>query len=319
MQRSLCVGVSLFGRQIRMRTGMNTSQGVGVSATPWEPAAGHPAASTSVLDARFWFDRTPWRLAAGWTVLAAVLAAQPLAQTLRTDLVQVVLLFLLADSLWGGVWGGMVAPDTLPAIQGTLKRSRIWLPYLHTGSPAAHLFGLEGPGMLAVVMRATVPAVLLALLVAALLSQTAVWLTLVVVALSVAGWLHRHVELVPLTVLYSLVTVALPWALVVEVMGGEVSPGPVAWALLWTLHAWGGVTVLERPAARGGLMALALAQAGVSLLLILLRVPLWLGPTAILWLPTWLAAYRGVSLERVRFWWLAALLTTALAISGSSL
>lgn len=274
------------------------------------------AGSSSLLDARVWFDQTPWRFAAGWTVLAATLAVTPFSRMFESDLLQIALLFVLADPLWGSIWGLMVTPQSLPAIRASVARSRIWLPYLHSGSPAAHLFGLEGPGMLALIMRVAVPAILLSLLVSGLLSAYAVWLTVFVVILSIAGWVHRHVELIPLGLLHSLMTVALPWLLVLVVLpNGALTLAQAALIGLWTLFAWGAALAISEPHRRDGLVLLGLAQVGIILELILLRAPLWLGPVVVCWLPTWLAVHRRVSLTRVRFWWLVALVLTAFAIA----
>lgn len=299
---------------------MDTTQEPRTASLWASPDSEASVASSSLVDARVWFDQTPVRFAAGWTVLAAVLAVQPLAQTLGDDLLRIALLFLLADPLWGSLWGLMNTPGSLPVIQASLRRNRIWLPYLHPGSPAAHLLGLEGPGMLALVMRVAVPGFLLALLVAGFLGPWAVSLTLVALGLSIAGWLHRHVDLIPQALLHSLMTVALPWVLVILVLRGPEAPMPqFLWAALWTLHAWGAARLAEEPGDRVGLGGLAVAQAGVTVALILLRAPLWVVPVVACWLPTWLLVLRGGDLRGARFWWIAAMLLSTMALTESDM
>lgn len=291
------------------------------AASMWRlPDSEAPVASSSLVDARVWFDQTPVRFAAGWTVIAAALAVQPLAQTLGADLLRMALIFLLADPLWGSLWGLMNTPGSLPVIQASLSRKRVWLPYLHPGSPAAHLLGLEGPGMLALVMRVAVPGFLLALLVAGFLGPWAVGLTFIALGLSIAGWLHRHVDLIPQALLQSLMSVALPWALVLlSFRGLEAPASQFLLAALWTLHAWAAARLAEAPGERVGLGGLAVAQAGVTVALIFLRAPLWVALVVVCWLPTWLLVLRGGDLRGARFWWIAAMLLSAMALTESGM
>ena len=52
----------------------------------------------------------------------------------------------------------------------------------------------------------------------------------------------------------------------------------------------------------------------MGVLFILFQLPLWLIFVALLSRPTWLALYQKQSLERVRFWRMAAMLTSGLAL-----
>lgn len=233
------------------------------------------------------------------------------------ELPRFLLLFLLVDVLWGSIWGAMVLPNSLPNLTNSQKANQVWLPYLRSGSPAARLFGTDSPGILSSISRLTLPSVALALLVAATLHPDLFWLTLGVVVLSVGGWLYRQVDVVPIALLYSIVAVAFPWWAALLVSGHP--PGvawryPAALAILWTVHIWGGNRSIAEPGDRFGLAGIAVAQAGISLLLILLQIPLWLALLAILWLPTWLAVYQKRSLRAVEFWWLAAMIVSSLAL-----
>ena len=271
--------------------------------------------SSSIIDVRMWFDESPWRVAAGWTVLAAVLASGPSLETLTARAATLVLLFLLADPLWGSIWGLMSTPDSLPFVQRSLRHSRVWLPYLRSGSPAARLFGMDGPSILALIYRLALPAILLALVVSWLLHPVALWLTLAVIAISTAGWLHQQTESIPVSLLHALVTVAMPWLLIVLVFDGQANQtAQLLLAGLWTIHLWGTQTHQNGQGGALGIAALVVSQTGMAVLLIFLQLPLWLIFLALFSLPTWLALYQGQSLERVRFWWMAALLTSGLAL-----
>ncbi len=65
------------------------------------------------------------------------------------------------------------------------------------------------------------------------------------------------------------------------------------------------------------MIVMAGAQAGIAVLLVLARTPLWLAVLGVLWLPTWLAVYRQQPLRRVQIWWLAALLVSSAALGQS--
>lgn len=272
-------------------------------------------AGSSIIDVRMWFDESPWRVAAGWTVLAAVLASGLSFADLLAQASTVALLFLLADPLWGSIWGLMSTPDSLPTIQRSMARSRVWLPYLRSGSPAARLFGMDGPSILALVYKVALPAIFLALVVSFILDPVAPWLTLALIFVSTAGWLHQQIESIPVRLLFVLATVALPWLLVVLVLGEEARlTVQLLLAGLWALHVWGSQSYQSEDPKMWGVAALAVAQAGIGLLLIFLQLPIWLIFLALFFLPTWLALYRGEPLERVRFWWVAALLISGLAL-----
>ncbi|MBX2999523.1 MAG: hypothetical protein KF893_13485 [Caldilineaceae bacterium] len=274
------------------------------------------ATSSAVLDARIWLERSPWRVAGGWSMLAGLLSAGIVSQIQGIDMTRLLLLFLLVDLLWGSIWGAMTLPNSLPNLEQARPQTRVWLPYLRANSPASHLFGYDRPGILPLLVRVALPGIALALLVAAAIDPMLLWLTLAVVILSVSGWLHRQVELVPLGLLHTLVSVSLPWWAALQFVSESVVDWrfPIANAALWTIHMWGANRSVEQPGDRLGLTAVGLAQIGVSLLVILAEAPFWLALLTVLWLPTWLSVYRRQSLRRVEWWWLLAMLISSLAM-----
>jgi len=272
-------------------------------------------ASSSIIDVRMWFDESPWRIAAGWAVLAAVLASGLSIEAILARPSTFVLIFLLADPLWGSIWGLISTSDSLPFAQRAMRHTRVWLPYLRSGSPAARLFGMDGPGILTLIYRIALPAILFALVVSLLLHPAALWLTLALIGISAAGWLHQQAESIPISVLHALVTVTLPWLLVVLVFDTQANQThQLLLAGLWTIHMWATQAYQNEKQGLLVLVALAVAQAGMGVLLILLQLPLWLIFVALLSMPTWLALYQKQSLERVRFWRMAAMLTSGLAL-----
>ncbi len=273
---------------------------------------------SSLFIARIWFEESPWRLSGFWSVLAAGLAAGLLGRLNQVDWPSLLLLLLLTDLLWGSIWGMLAdTTPTGPTLQATAP-VRIWLPYLHPGSPAARLFGMDAPGLLPSLLRSVLPSILLASLAAAALGATALWMTGAVVLLSFFAGLHRQVDLIPVGLLHSLTGVTLPWLLALNQFG-LTSEHP-AWntqmALLglWTLLAWGSSRAMAWPGDRLGLVLLAGAQLGIALLLILARAPLWLALLGVLWLPTWLAVHQEQPLAKVRLWWLLALFVSSMAL-----
>lgn len=270
---------------------------------------------SSIVDVRMWLDDSPWRIAAGWTVLTGLLASGLTLDELSARVMTVGLLFLLADPLWGSIWGLMSAPESLPSTRRGSTRSRVWLPYLRTGSPAARLLGMDGPSVLAHIFRGALPAILLALVISALLHPAALWLTFLFVGVSTVGWLHQHLRAIPLGLLVAVAAVVLPWLLVVLALGEVKNPnGQVVLAGLWALHMWGASSAQSAPDQPWGVALLAAAQLGMGILLVVLQLPLWLFFLVLTFLPTWIAIYRRETLERVEIWWLIALLLSGLAL-----
>lgn len=275
--------------------------------------------SSALFEARFWLERTPWRVAGGWSLLAGLLAGGLVQQPERWDWVLIALLFVLVDLLWGSIWGALTIPASLPRVTALARRSRFWLPYLQPGSPASRLLGMDGPGILPVIARIALPSMLLALLVAALFDGIILGLTGAVLLVGLAGWIHRYVAFIPLSALHSLVAVLFPWMVGLHYTNGLQGELPwlLALALLWTAHHWGAVRCLANVRDQVGISLLGVTQLGICLLLVWAQVPLWVGLLSLFFLPTWLLVYRRRPLDSVQFWWLAAMLLSGFAVSQS--
>lgn len=290
----------------------------------WRAVAVPPAAdvwalsSSATVNAQIWLSHSPLRPTAGWAVLAALLATgwpvSPPTVTWR----DLALIVLLADPLWGSLWRLAAGRLEMLPLREQDVAQPVWLPYLEPGSPAARLLGRDERGVLHLLWRVVAPSVGVTLAIAWVLGPAALWLTTLVIAVGVAGWIVRHtVGYIP-ALLHSLVTIALPWLLTLLLLG--VGPGHAQWGLhlallvLWTLHNWGEGRVLRVTGDRLGLTLLALADVGLAALLIAGRAPLALAVLAVIWLPMWLAVYQGRPLQRLNVWWLVALLITAAAV-----
>ncbi len=278
--------------------------------------------TSSLVSARFWFEHSPWRLTAIWAALSATLATGLPGHLTSADWPTLTILLLLVDPLWGSIWGTMVGRNRVVTGAEGNASTQMWMPYLRSGSPAARLFGVDGPGILPVLVRTAVPSILLASAVSLALGMAALWMTLAVAGLSLIGWLHRHIDLIPVNLLHSIVAVALPWAITLNYLG-ITSNHPqwnmhMALVLLWTLMAWGSMRTQNTGNDRMGLAILAGAQLGISVLLILNRSPLWLAIVSVLWLPTWLAAYQARPQSKVRFWLLLAMLISGIGLGQSA-
>ena len=199
----------------------------------------------------------------------------------------------------------------------------VWLPYVQPGSPAARLLGWDDNGVLHLVMRVVLPSALLAIAVALTLGATAVWMTGIILALGLAGWIIRHtVGYVP-ALFHSAATVALPWIVTLAQVG--VSPEREFWmyhvvlVALWFIHNWGEGRLLRSSSDLLGTCLLALSDLGLALLLVVVRAPLWLALMSVLWLPTWLLIYQRRPLQRLNAWWLLGMLISSIALGQSLL
>lgn len=288
----------------------------------FEPTSGSDTLSANpgfngdgfLFDVETWLAGSPWRPAASWAVIAAGFSsAWGLVETeyfWRT----LILALLLVDVLWGGVWYTLTQhPATANSPRTGL---RFWLPYLRPGSPAARLLGWEAAGPLATIGQRVLASLGLALLVSWSLGVSAMVLTGVSFLVSVLAGLHRRESQIPLGLLHALATIGLPWMLGLWVFGywSESMAVSIILPALWTIHSWGAFRMVQRPTDGLGLTLLGLAQAGIVLLFILGQAPIWVAVLVILFLPTWLAVAQGHSLHRVPFWWLSAMLVSALIV-----
>lgn len=278
-----------------------------------------PAASATV-STQIWLERFPWRPTAGWSAIGALLALNGFAWP-QLEWRDLVLLLLLVDPLWGSIWRLVVGRSGMLPIRTQIATQRLWLPYLRERSPAARLAGWEEETALPLLFRIVLPSITLALAVALAMGLAALVMTALLVMLSALGWiLQRTWQRWPL-ILQSLVVIALPWLLTLITF--RAAQPEIRWTVqlsllaLWTLHHWGECRSIQFPGDRAGLVALGVADAGVALLLVLVQAPFWLAVLGIVWLPTWFLVYQRQPLARVRFWWLAALLLSALAVGVS--
>ena len=154
--------------------------------------------------------------------------------------------------------------------------------------------------------------------VAVVLTPIALWMTAAVFLITILGWITRRALQSSTTFLHSVMTVPLPWLLVLTLFGAEISQ--YQWTihllliLLWTLHNWGEGRNLRSVGDAMGLLLLATAEIGIVSLLIFLRAPFWLALLILLWLPTWLSIYYRRPVQHLNFFWLLTMLLSAWAL-----
>jgi len=283
-------------------------------------ANGLHLSDTATVNAQFWLGQFPWRQTAGWSLVAAVLAAGLLWRPADVTWRDLVLLWLLVDPIWGAIWRMAAGrTESLPLL-GRTWANQFWLPYLRKGSPAAQLLGGDGSASLPLLFRIALPSVLIAGLTASALGITALWMTGVVIVLGVAGWIIMRQVHRPPILLHSIVMVGLPWLLALNFFGVSVDVGDqsgmlqLALVAFWVIHTWGGARTIHYVDDWLGIGLMAIAQLGIGVLLVVAQTPLWLAVLALLWLPTWLSVYQRQPLRRQRIWWLLAMLMSALAM-----
>ena len=281
---------------------------------------------SGILNLQVWFEGSPFRSSAAWTVVAGVLALGYPSTATNLDIKTIALLILLADPLWGSIWRLGFGRQAILALHSTPRERSFWLPYLRSNSPASQLMangGVSANNTLPLLMRVALPSVAIATAVALVLGLPAVWMTMAVVICSLLAWLVRHNGQNQPYLLYAIVVVALPWGITLSLL----STSSTAWAadglywayqiallLLWTLHVWGEGELTRNVRSTLGLTLLFVADIGIGTLLIVAKVPLWLLFISILWLPTWLSIYQRNPMERIRIWWLLAMLMSAIAL-----
>lgn len=274
--------------------------------------------SSATLNAQFWLEQFPWRPTAAWAVVAALLATGAGWQAFAGEWRTIILLLLLVDPIWGSIWRLAAGRDELLPLQTRVAPRPVWLPYLKPDSPAARLFDWNYVRAVPLLFRVGLPSLLLALVVAAVLDPLAIWLTGAVFLASVLAWIVRRTLHSSANFLHSVVTVALPAGLALNlfppVSGAEERPLYLLLLVFWTLHNWGEGRNLRSSAEPWGLLLLGVAEMGIVSVLLFVQAPLWLAFLILLWLPTWLAIYQGQNLRRFNFLWLAALLLSAWAV-----
>lgn len=303
----------------------STTQHTAVERSFWQRfqaswrMVGLPAAqmmTSGLVNAQFWSGNSFWRPAAFWAGVAGALSAGVTQNAL--DWRALTLALLLVDVLWGSIWrlaGGR--RQLLPLNSSILPRAQIWLPYLQPGSPAARIVSGNHSDVWTLAFHVGFPTLLLATLAAAALGVEALLLTIAVTLLAIFGWIARHtLQSIPIF-LAALITIGLPWLLLMR----QITPDGVGeWpslslAACWVLHYWGETRILAAPRDTIAMALLATAEIGVCALLIFVQAPLWLAMIILLFLPTWLMMAQGVSVgRRLQPLWLLALLLSALAL-----
>lgn len=270
------------------------------------PALGRPAAAWAVLAAGL----SVGLLTAGITTGAAVGPAGLGAWRI------LLLCVLLADGFWGGIWRGLVGLSGAGDVGEPGSARRAWLPYLQPGSPAARLLGWGQPGEITHNLRAALPMLAAALLLAGVLGPGALVLTGVVTAVAGFAWVGKHNRQIPVGLLHAGATILLPWTLVLLTFGGENLSRSWLLALLWTLHSWGALRLAQGPGGKLALPLMAGANVGIAILLILAQAPLWVAVLAALWLPAWLSLLQGGHPRRVDLLWTLSMLVSAGALTS---
>ena len=286
------------------------------------PTGGEKAVlvETAIFNTQLWMEQIPWRPAGLWAAVAGLLAAGVGLRPATVDWQEVVLLLLLVELLWGGIWRMVGGRATLlPLPQRVPGSGGIWMPYFQAGSPAERLLGGDHTDIWPYVARVTLPTAVVALLTSAVLGRTALAATGLVIVLTALGWTARRTLGGLPALVAAVVAIGLPWLLAAQLLAEDGNALPwtalVVMVSLWVLHHWGEVRVLNLSDDRFGLGLIAVAELGICLLLVVVQTPLWLAPLVVLFLPTWLAAYRHQPFKRLRVLWLAAMLISAVALS----
>ncbi|CAN5593957.1 hypothetical protein BH10CHL1_BH10CHL1_20650 [soil metagenome] len=275
--------------------------------------------NSATLNAQIWLGQFPWRPTAAWAVVAALLSIGLTTRRLDLNWQAAALLLLLVDPLWGSIWRLAAGRAELLPLHTQAVKYQIWLPYLQRDAPAARLLGWDNAGAFPLLFRVALPSLLLASAISLALGMTAVWMTGLVALVSILGWISRRVLQLSPAFLHSVVTIALPWTLAINLFGLAGNGGThwrlnLAFVLLWVVHNWGEGRSVRLLDDWLGLTLLGGAEAGMILLFVLARAPLWLVPLVVLWLPAWLAVYHKQSLQRANVWWLLAMLVSSFAV-----
>ena len=273
--------------------------------------------SGSTIGLQLWVITLPWRPSALWAFLAALLT-QPWEQ-LQSAFTwpTLLLLFLLIDPLWGGIARFASGRRDLLHLRPDLIDDSRRLPYLQEDSPAGRLLGRDLDQAPAILFRVLLPVLVFGFLVAATLGVQAVVATIAVLLLTALGWMLYMVRSVTPWGVYSLIAIGIPWWLTLQLSragGVPISSSALLLGLLWTLHYWGEQRVAAAPASRSGLLLLGAADIGLGIWTLAIASPLWFVLWAIATVPTWIAVVNRTSLQRVTFWWVLAMLITAVAL-----
>lgn len=265
--------------------------------------------SGSLLAMRVWLAGSPWRLTGAWLVLAGLTAVSGLRVTDQL-LVPLLLTVFLADPIWNALWSQVAERSTWQ------DKGDIWhlrLPYATASGPASH------PRLQTAVLRDVVPLVAVALLVAWILGTLSLALTVLVLVVSLLGWLSNRAGQTSMARwLHTLVLVPFPFILGVALVSAwPDSPQDLrlaGLALGCALYARAGLALDQVDPA-----PLWLATIGtVVVVAVLLSAGLPLAATAAGLLATGpllvLARSPDAGAATLQPWWLAAGLVSAFAL-----
>jgi hypothetical protein len=281
--------------------------------------------SGPILGLRFSLSSSPWRLGAGWALLAGALTGQTPIWS-GANLLSLGGSLLLADAVWGVFWR-----RTAPRSGIMPKRSqRARLPYCTAESPVTGFMGglrngsdQDGetgwPAILALLGATAVLSVLL--------GRPAIVLSVLALLSSVAARLTWKRGKRP-ALLMALLGIAFPWALGATldwtgdlqadpgVLGASLALGAAFTVLAWSLHR------VELSDSGEPVWLIWFGQIVVLATLTIVRAPMALAIVAgLLVVPCLLLSRRrytpGEVADALRNsdpWWLASMLATALAV-----
>ena len=292
-------------------------------AASWRPhprSCGDLFPAASLLSLQVWAERAPWRMAGAWSALTGLLAAGLLTRsTLELDTRSALLVILLADALWGALWRLTGGRQALLALPPAAQNRQIPLPYLEADSPAARLLVNDGTGLWPMLTAVGGPALLGTLVVALVLGTPATLLTLLAAGASALAWSVRHNAGRTPLVLWSLMTIGLPWLLALLTAAPVLTGGQWAVHLLmvlfWVLLGWGQERSLRLADDGPGALLIGGAQMAILVLLIIGKALLFLPVLVLLWLPGWLFLAQRRSPGSLQILWLLSLFVCGAAVA----
>jgi len=308
------------GNQTNLRSHFGNAWQAAFAARAWN---GRMPGSSATLSAQFWAEMIPWRMTAGWSMVAGMLATGVLQSWAELNWQTLILVWLLVDPLWGALWRVAGGRRHLLAlkVEPTGDAAQPRLPYLHTDSPAAQLMRMDGDSSIPYMVRVALPTLLIALVVSGAIGLPALVATCLVALLTVGGWTVRRALHMPPLLLHAAVTVLMPWLLVLAQWSlntdGTAWNASIGLAFFWTLHLWGAerASLWEHDSVAPWI--LGAAQAGILVVLVVQQTAVWIPVTALLLMPTWLRVLRKQPVSAaggLAPWWLAAFLASALAL-----
>jgi len=290
------------------------------SGRPYQRSGRESFPAASLLSLQVWAERAPWRMAGAWSAVTGLLAAGLLTRsTLELDIRTALLIILLADALWGALWRLTGGRHALLALPAAAQNRQVPLPYLEADSPAARLLVNDGTGLWPMLTAVGGPALLGTLMVALVLGTPATLLTMAAAGASGLAWSVRHNAGPTPLVLWSLVTIGLPWLLALLTASPPLTGGQWAAHLLlvlfWVLLGWGQERSLRLADDGPGALLIGGAQLAILVLLIIGKVLLFLPVLVLLWLPGWLFFVQRRPPGSLQILWLLSLFACGVAVA----